>query len=112
MGISSRTGGRNGEIVTFFYMIFSHRVREGMNPDDAKHEAYDAVTLRYQISSGRLRNIISEHKNSQKDNEITLRRKAVELITELEVANKGYEAARRKNEKLISLLKECIDNEC
>ena len=68
MNGSVKSHERNSEIVTFFYKIFGHRVHEGMNPDEARKQAYDAVTLRYEISSGRLLNIISEYKNSQKVN--------------------------------------------
>ena len=107
----SKSSGRNGEIVTFFYIILSHRVREGMAPEKARQDAYDAVALRYDISRGRLLNIISENRNSQIVNETGLRRKAVELIGELEIVNKGYDAAKSKNEKLISLLKECLEDE-
>lgn len=101
---------RKGEIVTFFYTIFSHRVREGMSPDDARREAYDAVTLRYEISRGRLLNIISEQKISQKVNVSTLRQNAITLIKELRAFNEGLDETKARNEKLMSLLQECLED--
>jgi signal transduction histidine kinase len=47
-----------------------------MNPSDARNESYDAVTLRYGISRGRLLNIISQHKSSQTVNVSKLRQNA------------------------------------
>lgn len=101
----------NREAVTFFYMIFSHRIREGMNPDDARKESYDAVTLRYGISRGRLLNIISQHKNSQSVNQSKLRQNAIALIKELRIANGGLHESIQRNDKLISLLKECVEDD-
>lgn len=101
---------RKAEIVSFFYTIFGHRIREGMNPDEARREAYDAVTLRYEISSGRLLNIISEQKNSQKVNVSTLRQNAIQLIKELRAVNEGLDETKARNEKLVSLLQECLDD--
>ena len=106
-----KTCDRNGEIVTFFYTIFSHRVRGGMSPDDARREAYDAVTLRYEISRGRLLNIISEQKISQKVNVSTLRQNAVALIRELKVVNDGLDETKARNQKLMGLLEECLEDE-
>ena len=100
----------NREAVTFFYMIFSHRIREGMNPNDARNESYDAVTLRYGISRGRLLNIISQHKNSQSVNQSKLRQNAISLIKELQIANSGLQDSIQRNDKLISLLKECVED--
>ena len=111
MSGNSRARERNGEIVTFFYTIFGHRIHEGMSPEDARKEAYDAVSLRYEISRGRLLNIISEHKNSQKVNMSSLRQNAISLIDELKIVNKGLDATMSKNERLISLLKECLEDD-
>ena len=99
----------NREAVTFFYKIFSHRIREGMNPNDARNESYEAVTLRYGISKGRLLNIISQRNNSQSVN--LFRQKAVDLIKELQIANGGMQDSIQRNEKLISLLKECVEDD-
>ena len=102
---------RNGEIVTFFYTIFSHRIRGGTTPDEARKEAYDAVTLRYGIGKGRLLNIISGQKGSQRVNNYTLRQNALALINELQVVNEGLDETRSKNERLIGLLKECVEDD-
>lgn len=82
-----------------------------MNPDEARKEAYDAVSLRYEISRGRLLNIISEQKNSQKVNISKLRQSALSLIRELQVVNEGLEESKNKNQRLIGLLKECLEDE-
>ena len=100
----------NREAVTFFYMIFSHWIREGMNPSDARRESYDAVTLRYGISRGRLLNIISQCKNSHSVNQSKLRQNAVALIKELQIANGGMQDSILRNDKLISLLQECLED--
>ena len=107
----SKQHARNREIVTFFYMIFGNRIRKGMNPDDARREAYDAVALRYDISRGRLLNIISEQKISHKVNDTSLQQNAIALIADLMAVNDGLDAAKDKNTRLIGLLKECLEND-
>ena len=106
----SRAVERNAEIVTFFYTIFSNRIHRGMNPDEARKAAYDAVTLRYGIGKGRLLNIISNEKGSRKVNNSAFRQNAIALIEELLDVNSGLESARLKNEQLIALLKECVND--
>lgn len=112
MDNNAKSRERKGEIVSFFYTIFSRRVREGMNPQDARQEAYNAVELRYEIAKGRLHNIISEVKNKQKVNIPNLQRKAEELIRELKTVNEGLEETKARNEKLMGLLQECLDDGC
>ncbi len=102
---------RNGEIVTFFYAIFGHRVHQGTDPDDARKQAYDAVSLRYGIGKGRLLNIISEQNNSQRVNRAAFRENVLTLIDDLASANEGLDAIRERNEALISLLKDCIEHD-
>ena len=99
----------DAEIITFFYKLFGNRVHEGMPPDAARKEAYDAVALRYGIAKGRLLNIISRQKSSQKVNEAEFRENALTLIRNLEIVNSGLEESRIKNEQLISYLKECVN---
>lgn len=101
----------DAEIITFFYKLFGNRVHNGMSPDAARKEAYDAVALRYGIAKGRLLNIISRQKNSQKVNPSEFRENAITLIRELETVNRGLEESRLKNEQLISLLKECVEDD-
>lgn len=100
-----------GEIINFFYAIFGHRVREGMNPEKARLSAYDAVNLRYGISRGRLLNIISEQKVSHNVNLSTLQHNALTLISELQIVNSGLEKTVNKNKRLIELLKECVEDD-
>ena len=102
---------RNEEIVTFFYKIFSHWIHEGMNPDDARKEAYDAVHLRFGIQKGRLLNIISERRCSQQVNNEALRRNALALIGDLQIVNRGLESSMAKNAELIGLLKACLEDD-
>lgn len=102
---------RNGEIVTFFYAIFGHRVHHGKEPDLARKEAYDAVSLRYGIGKGRLLNIISEQNNSQRVNRTAFRENVLALIRDLGTANDELTSLRERNETLISLLKDCIEHD-
>jgi len=102
---------RNGEIVTFFYAIFGHKVHQGIGPDDARKEAYDAVSLRYGIGKGRLLNIISEQNNSQRVNRTAFRENVLALIGDLMSANEELSALRDRNDTLISLLKDCIEHD-
>ena len=102
---------RNGEIVTFFYAIFGHRIHQGMEPDNARKEAYDAVSLRYGIGKGRLLNIISEQNNSQRVNRTAFRENVLALIGDLMSANEELSALRDRNDTLISLLKDCIEHD-
>lgn len=101
--------GRDSEIVTFFYAIFSNRIHQGMCPDDARKDAYDAVTLRYEISKGRLLNIISEQKSSRSVKQSAFMENVRCLLSELRSANDELECARERNSKLINLLEECLD---
>lgn len=100
---------KNCEMLAFYYAIFSNRVRQGMNSANARKEACDAVELRYNISKGRLLNIISEQNYSRSVNIRTFREKTLALIDELRCANSEMDEARRKNDQLIALLKECAD---
>lgn len=108
---AARTTERNSEIVTFFYLIFGHRIHHGVDQVTAKKEACDAVSLRYGISKGRLLNIISEQNNSQFVNRSAFREKALDLIEELTKANEQVEEVRKRNETLISLLKDSLEHD-
>lgn len=102
---------RNKEIVTFFYMVFGNRIHSGLEQDEARKEAYDAVTLRYGISKGTLFNIISAIKNSRKVNETAFRENIRTLISDLDSVNCELDSTLKRNQRLISLLKDCLDNE-
>ena len=105
--------GRNGEIVTFFYAIFGHRIHQGVEQGQARKEAYDAVSLRYGISKGRLLNIISDQNNSQKVNMVAFRESITSLIADVEASNDEITetmlATIDKNAKLLALLKDCLE---
>jgi len=102
--------GRNDEIVTFFYAIFGHRIHQGVEQRQAKKEACDAVSLRYGVSRGRLLNIISEKNNSHKVNFSAFRQNILSLIDDLGSANAEIGAVMERNRKLISLLKDCLED--
>ena len=102
---------RNREIVTFFYLVFGHGVHQGTDPDAARKDAYDAVSLRYGIGKGRLLNIISEQNNSQRVNRSAFRENVLALIRDLGAANAEIDALRSRNEALISLLKDCLEHD-
>lgn len=106
-----KVNDRNKEIVTFFYMVFGHRVHSGVEQDEARKEAYDAVSLRYGISKGTLFNIISAVKTSRKVNETAFRENIISLISDLASVNDEINRTRERNDLLISLLKECIEND-
>ena len=80
-----------------------------MPPNEAKKEAFDAVTLRYGISKGRLQNIISVYRTLPNVNRAAFRCNASSLIAELRLANEGHQANIDRNTQLISLLEECCD---
>ena len=105
--------GRNSEIVTFFYAIFGHRIHQGVEQGQARKEAYDAVSLRYGISKGRLLNIISDQNNSQKVNMVAFRESITSLIADVEASNDEITetmlATIDKNSKLLALLKDCLE---
>lgn len=110
MDNNCKSNDRNSEIVAFFYTIFGHRIHSGLEPDEARKEAYDAVTLRFGIGKGRLLNIISASRDSRGENKMLLRQNAMQLIQELRIANSGLDAAKEKNQRLIDLLEECLDD--
>ena len=109
METSPKGKERNGEIVTFFYAILSHKVHLGVDPDLARKEAYDAVSLRYGIGKGRLLNIISEQNNSQRVNRTAFRENILILIDDLVSVNDELAAILGRNEALIALLKDCLE---
>lgn len=100
---------RNKEIVTFFYMVFGHRIHHGVGQDEARKEAYDAVTLRYGISKGTLINIISAIRNSRKVNDSAFRQNVLTLISDLNSVNDELCAMKERNDTLLSLLKDCLE---
>ena len=102
---------RNKEIVTFFYMVFGHRIHQGRRQDEARKEAYDAVSLRYGISRGTLINIISAVRNSRKVNESAFRQNILSLMSDLEAVNAEMAAITARNNALMSLLKECLEDD-
>ena len=102
---------RNKEIVTFFYMVFGHRIHSGEEQDEARKQAYDAVTLRYGISKGTLFNIISAIKSSRKVNESAFRENIRTLISDLSAVNEELEHTRGRNDRLIALLKDCLEHD-
>jgi hypothetical protein len=102
---------RNNEIVTFFYLIFGHRIHQGMDQDMARKEAYDAVSLRYGIGKGRLHNIISEQNNSRRVNRTAFRENVITLIENITAVNEEIDAVRSRNETLIQLLKDCLEHD-
>ena len=108
MGKEVKCNDRNKEVVWFFYAIFSNRIRSGVNQEDARREAYDAVSLRYGIERKTTLNIISALKCSQNINRVSFEEKARALIRELDVVNEELEAERSRNDRLIGLLKECM----
>lgn len=110
MSYKSKNTERETEIVSFYYLIFGNRIHSGMEQDDARQEAYDAVSLRYGIGKGRLLNIISACKNYRQVKTLAFRHNAMALISDLEIASKQLDAQKRRTDKLISLLKECIDD--
>lgn len=111
MDIAQKGSERNREIVTFFYLIFGHGVHCGTDPDTARKDAYDAVSLRYGIGKGRLLNIISEQNNSQRVNRTAFRENIIALIGDLEAANAELDALRGRNDSLLSLLKDCLEHD-
>ena len=111
MGTTAKGKERNNEIVTFFYLIFGHRIHQGIDQDLARKEAYDAVSLRYGIGKGRLLNIISEQNNSQKVNRIAFRENVYELISDISSVNEEIDAVKARNERLIQLLKDCLEHD-
>lgn len=102
---------RNKEVVTFFYMVFGHRIHLGMKQDEARKEAYDAVALRYGISKGTLINIISAIRNSRKVNDTAFRQNVLSLIRDLDAANSELDSLRERNDRLVSLLKDCLEHD-
>lgn len=101
---------REGEIVSFFYQIFGHRIRSGMDSNRARKEASDAVSLRYGVGEGRLSNIITSVRNGIQSGSMGgFRADATQLISELADANQELELAIARNNRLIALLKECMD---
>lgn len=109
MSKGARAREKDGDIITFYYLIFGNRVRKGMSQAEARKEACDAVTLRYGISKGRMLNIISERKSSRSANTLSFQQNALALIDDLITANKELDAVKEKNERLIGLLKECLN---
>ncbi len=102
---------RADEIVSFYYLVFGHRVHAGMSPTKARKEAFDAVSLRYGIGEGRMRNIMTDMKCSRNVNRSAFLENAKALAAELQNVNSELNGKIERNERLLSLLNECIENE-
>lgn len=106
---SEKSQERNSEIVCFFYLIFGSRIHAGLKTEDARKEAYDAVQLRYNISQGRLLNIISQQRGMPSARKESFLANARNLIGDLSAVNAELLAAQRRNERLIALLEETVN---
>lgn len=102
---------RDNEMLSFFYLIYRNRVHSGLPPKDAKKDAYDAVYLRYGVGTRRLRNIMSMRKSFHDVNRFAFTASALAMISDLKDANKELAVSMDKNNKLISLLEECVQDD-
>ena len=102
---------KNSDMLTFYYALLGYGVRHGLKTSEARQHACDAATLRYNITKGRLLNIISEQNYSLSVNSREFREKTSALIEELEHANREMADATAKNKKLIALLQQCLEDD-
>lgn len=109
MVATRKTLERQGEIVTFYYLIFGNRIHAGWPAKEAKKAACDAVALRYNISKGRLLNIISKMGGVDHSRTAKFRAHAEALKDFLLGANDEMFSKCETNKKLIALLDECLN---
>lgn len=109
MGEYSKNIDRDKMAVELYFSVLRANKAKGLAHKEAKDLAYDAVELRYNISSKRLNNIIYENHNTLSCNRNIFSNENIRLIETLREANDNMQELINRNNELLKIL-EGIDN--
>lgn len=106
MGIYGKNADRDKMAVELYFSVLRIKKAEGLSHKEAKDLAYDAVELRYNISSKRLQNIIYDNHDSLVCNKNMFLNETCKLIETLKEANADMQAFIDRNNELLKVLEE------
>ena len=106
MGVCSKNIDRDKMAVELYFSVLRVKKSEGFSHKEAKDLAYDAVELRYNISSKRLQNIIYDNHDSLTCNRNMFLNENIRLIETLKEANADMMSIIERNNELLKVLEE------
>lgn len=106
MVTSSKNIDRDKMAVELYFSVLRLRKSQGLSHKEAKESAYDAVELRYNISSKRLQNIIYDNHDTLTCNRNMFLYDNGKLIEILKEANDDMLGIIERNRELIRVLEE------
>lgn len=106
MKTCSKNIDRDKMAVELYFSVLRLKKASGVQHREAKEMAYDAVELRYNISSKRLQNIISENHDVLKSNTILFLNDNRRLMDTLKEANSDMQKLIDRNNELLKVLEE------
>jgi hypothetical protein len=106
MVIYGKNTDRDKMAVELYFSVLRIKKAEGLSHKEAKDLAYDAVELRYNISSKRLQNIIYDNHDSLVCNKNMFLNENCMLIETLKEANADMQAFIDRNNELLKVLEE------
>ena len=92
--------------VELYFSVLRVKKSNGFSHREAKDLAYDAVELRYNISSKRLQNIIYDNHDSLTCNRNMFLNENIRLIETLKEANADMQSIIERNNELLKVLEE------
>lgn len=102
----SKNVDRDKMAVELYFSVLRLKKARGVQHREAKEMAYDAVELRYNISSKRLQNIISENHDVLNCNTIMFLNDNRKLMETLREANSNMQQLIDRNNELLKVLEE------
>lgn len=97
---------RDKMAVELFFSVLRLRKAQGIQHMEARKMAYDAVELRYNISSKRLRNIMAANHDTLTCNRTAFLEECRTLITILRESNSDLQKTMDYNNELVKMLEE------
>ena len=106
MNANGKNTDRDKMAVELYFSVLRCKKASGLPHREAKLLAYDAVELRYNISSKRLRNIISENHDTLNCDRNLFLDDCKRLVETLKVSNRGMQLVIDRNNELLKILEE------
>ena len=106
MRVCGKNIDRDKMAVELYFSVLRVKKSEGLSHKEAKDLAYDAVELRYNISSKRLQNIIYDNHDSLTCNRNMFLNENIRLIETLKDANADMMSIIERNNELLKVLEE------
>lgn len=106
MVVYNKNIDRDKMAVELYFSVLRRKKAEGMSHKEAKELAYDAVELRYNISSKRLQNIIYDNHDALTCDRNMFLSENARLIETLREANAEMQEFIDRNNELLKILEE------